>query len=32
MIDLNEMILSQLKERDPTFPKVDRGVLVPMVG
>lgn len=31
MIDLNEMILSQLKERDPTFPNVDRGVLVPMV-
>lgn len=31
MIDLNEMILSQLKERDPTFPNVDRGVLVPMI-
>ncbi|KAL2940977.1 putative protease Do-like 14 [Bienertia sinuspersici] len=31
MIDLNEMIISQLKERDPSFPNVDRGVLVPMV-
>ncbi|GAB4855573.1 Putative protease Do-like 14 [Ancistrocladus abbreviatus] len=31
MIDLNEMIIAQLKERDPTFPNVDRGVLVPMV-
>ncbi|KAL9248116.1 hypothetical protein vseg_021475 [Gypsophila vaccaria] len=31
MIDLNEMILPQLRERDPTFPIVDRGVLVPMV-
>ncbi|KAK9691914.1 hypothetical protein RND81_09G228400 [Saponaria officinalis] len=31
MIDLNEMILPQLRERDPTFPSVDRGVLVPMV-
>ncbi|GMH11362.1 hypothetical protein Nepgr_013203 [Nepenthes gracilis] len=31
MIDLNEMIIAQLKERDPAFPNVDRGVLVPMV-
>uniref|UniRef100_A0A2P2K0X4 Uncharacterized protein MANES_08G119000 n=1 Tax=Rhizophora mucronata TaxID=61149 RepID=A0A2P2K0X4_RHIMU len=31
MIDLNEMIVAQLKERDSTFPNVDRGVLVPMV-
>lgn len=31
MIDLNDMIISQLKERDPAFPNVDRGVLVPMV-
>lgn len=31
MIDLNEMIIAQLKERDAKFPKVDRGVLVPMV-
>ncbi|KAH9620961.1 hypothetical protein KSS87_017932 [Heliosperma pusillum] len=31
MIDLNEMILPQLRERDPTFPNVERGVLVPMV-
>ncbi|XP_048499527.1 putative protease Do-like 14 isoform X2 [Beta vulgaris subsp. vulgaris] len=31
MIDLNGMIISQLKERDPAFPIVDRGVLVPMV-
>ncbi|OAY44057.1 putative protease Do-like 14 [Manihot esculenta] len=31
MIDLNEMIIAQLKERDPRFPNVDRGVLVPMV-
>ncbi|KAF2316862.1 hypothetical protein GH714_042203 [Hevea brasiliensis] len=31
MIDLNEMITAQLKERDPRFPNVDRGVLVPMV-
>ncbi|KDP23488.1 hypothetical protein JCGZ_23321 [Jatropha curcas] len=31
MIDLNEMIIAQLKERDARFPNVDRGVLVPMV-
>ncbi|KAL8151371.1 hypothetical protein V2J09_021179 [Rumex salicifolius] len=31
LIDLNEMIIAQLKDRDPKFPNVDRGVLVPMV-
>ncbi|GAB2287321.1 Putative protease Do-like 14 [Dionaea muscipula] len=31
MIDLNEMIIAQLKERDPTFPNVVKGILVPMV-
>ncbi|KAI5326417.1 hypothetical protein L3X38_035491 [Prunus dulcis] len=31
MIDLNEMIITQLKERDPTFPNVKKGILVPMV-
>ena len=31
MIDLNDMIVSQLKEKDPTFPDVKKGVLVPMV-
>lgn len=31
MIDLNEMIIAQLKERNPTFPNVDKGILVPMV-
>lgn len=31
MIDLNEMIITQLKERDPTFPNVNKGILVPMV-
>eukprot|EP00258_Populus_trichocarpa_P010874 XP_002318995.3 putative protease Do-like 14 isoform X2 [Populus trichocarpa] len=31
MIDLNEMIITQLKERDPKFPNVKEGVLVPMV-
>ncbi|KAM0992043.1 hypothetical protein ACFX13_010515 [Malus domestica] len=31
MIDLNEMIINQLKERDPTFPNVKKGILVPMV-
>ncbi|GMY21683.1 putative protease Do-like 14, partial [Fagus crenata] len=30
MIDLNEMIIAQLKERDATFPNVNKGVLVPM--
>lgn len=31
MLDLNSMIIAQLKERDATFPDVSRGVLVPMV-
>ncbi|KAL3573470.1 hypothetical protein D5086_024083 [Populus alba] len=31
MIDLNEMIITQLKERDPKFPNVKEGVLVSMV-
>ncbi|KAL4636957.1 hypothetical protein ACB098_03G034200 [Castanea mollissima] len=31
MVDLNEMIIAQLKERDNTFPNVNKGVLVPMV-
>ncbi|KAJ4751572.1 hypothetical protein LUZ62_085977 [Rhynchospora pubera] len=31
MLDLNPMIISQLKERDRKFPDVDKGVLVPMV-
>ena len=31
MVDLNEMIIAQLKERDNTFPNVKKGVLVPMV-
>ncbi|CAM8914752.1 unnamed protein product [Rhodiola kirilowii] len=31
MVDLNEMIIAQLKEKDPTFPDLDRGVLIPMV-
>ncbi|XP_010273536.1 PREDICTED: putative protease Do-like 14 [Nelumbo nucifera] len=31
MLDLNEMIIAQLKERDVTFPDVSKGVLVPMV-
>ncbi|KAB5529281.1 hypothetical protein DKX38_019362 [Salix brachista] len=31
MIDLNKMIIVQLKERDPTFPNVTEGILVPMV-
>ncbi|KAJ3671534.1 hypothetical protein LUZ60_007613 [Juncus effusus] len=31
MLDLNEMIIAQLKERDSSFPDLDRGVLVPMV-
>ncbi|KAF8401503.1 hypothetical protein HHK36_012443 [Tetracentron sinense] len=31
MLDLNEMIIAQLKERDATFPNVSKGVLVPMV-
>ena len=31
MVDLNDMIIAQLKERDNTFPNVNKGVLVPMV-
>ncbi|XVE89657.1 hypothetical protein DITRI_Ditri20bG0013200 [Diplodiscus trichospermus] len=31
MLDLNEMIIAQLKERDARFPDVDKGILVPMV-
>ena len=31
MIDLNDMIISQLKERDGAFPNVKKGILVPMV-
>ncbi|XP_077229190.1 trypsin family protein with PDZ domain-containing protein isoform X2 [Tasmannia lanceolata] len=31
MLDLNDMIISQLKERDLSFPNVSKGVLVPMV-
>ncbi|XP_059438955.1 putative protease Do-like 14 [Corylus avellana] len=31
MVDLNEMIIAQLKERDATFPNVNKGILVPMV-
>lgn len=31
MVDLNEMIIAQLKERDAMFPNVNKGILVPMV-
>lgn len=31
MIDLNEMIIEQLKERDADFPNVKKGILVAMV-
>ncbi|XAR52621.1 HtrA2 peptidase [Bertholletia excelsa] len=31
MLDLNDMIVSQLREKDATFPNVSKGVLVPMV-
>lgn len=31
MLDLNDMIIAQLKERDPSFPNVKSGVLVPVV-
>ncbi|ONK55496.1 uncharacterized protein A4U43_UnF2450 [Asparagus officinalis] len=31
MLDLNDMIIAQLKERDASFPDVSKGVLVPMV-
>lgn len=31
MLDLNHMIAAQLREKDDTFPNVNKGVLVPMV-
>lgn len=31
MIDLNDMIVAQLKEKDAALPNVTKGVLVPMV-
>lgn len=31
MLDLNQMVIAQLKERDSTFPNVDRGIFVAMV-
>ncbi|XP_022742191.1 putative protease Do-like 14 [Durio zibethinus] len=31
MLDLNEMIIAQLKERDAKFPEVEKGILVAMV-
>ncbi|CAI9303365.1 unnamed protein product [Lactuca saligna] len=31
MLDLNDMIVTQLKEKDVMFPNVTKGVLVPMV-
>ncbi|XP_057439365.1 putative protease Do-like 14 isoform X2 [Lotus japonicus] len=31
MLDLNEMIIAQLKKRDASFPNVSKGILVPMV-
>ncbi|XP_020210957.1 putative protease Do-like 14 [Cajanus cajan] len=31
MLDLNEMIIAQLKKRDASFPNVSNGILVPMV-
>ncbi|KAG5087103.1 hypothetical protein JHK82_054500 [Glycine max] len=31
MLDLNEMIIAQLKKQDPSFPNVNKGILVPMV-
>ncbi|XP_038992684.1 putative protease Do-like 14 isoform X2 [Hibiscus syriacus] len=31
MLDLNELIIAQLKERDAKFPDVEKGILVPMV-
>ncbi|XP_010524872.1 PREDICTED: putative protease Do-like 14 [Tarenaya hassleriana] len=30
MLELNDMIVAQLKERDPTFPDVNRGILISM--
>lgn len=31
MLDLTDMIIAQLKERDASFPDINKGVLVPMV-
>ncbi|XP_012569478.1 putative protease Do-like 14 isoform X2 [Cicer arietinum] len=31
MLDLNEMIIAQLKKKDASFPNVSKGILVPMV-
>ncbi|KFK26489.1 hypothetical protein AALP_AA8G255800 [Arabis alpina] len=31
MVELNKMIIAQLKERDPMFPDVEKGILVPAV-
>lgn len=31
MLDLNPMVIAQLKERSSSFPDVSKGVLVPMV-
>ncbi|KAK7284368.1 hypothetical protein RJT34_19113 [Clitoria ternatea] len=31
MLDLNEMIIAQLKKKDVSFPNVSKGILVPMV-
>lgn len=31
MLDLNEMIIEQLKKKDASFPNVNKGILVPMV-
>ncbi|XP_059279761.1 putative protease Do-like 14 isoform X1 [Lycium ferocissimum] len=31
MLDLNDIVVAQLQERDPSFPKVNKGVLVSMV-
>lgn len=31
MIDLNDMIVAQLKERNAAFPNVSKGILIPMV-
>lgn len=31
MLELNDMIIAQLKERDATFPDVKKGILIVMV-
>eukprot|EP00475_Leptophrys_vorax_P043279 TRINITY_DN8276_c0_g1_i1.p1 TRINITY_DN8276_c0_g1~~TRINITY_DN8276_c0_g1_i1.p1 ORF type:complete len:200 (+),score=16.42 TRINITY_DN8276_c0_g1_i1:92-601(+) len=31
MLELNDSIIAQLRERDPAFPNVSRGILVPQV-